>query len=249
MARVAPLVPEETALLCEKCGYIISGIPADSSCPECGQLISQSLPHNRRPPLWENPTRSPLLAFLATTAHVIFRPTNFYRSITARSDNRRALRFARYHYILSSLLFGLAMTIHILWSWEITWSWGRSWSVYNRTILIAAILTYATLILTTSIASRLTAWEAAYRGLRLPRSVVQRALYYHSAHYLPVGLLICATVLAYQYLRQLNPRLASLTEEYAVWYLYFLCGEVVLAAAYLFITYWKSMKNLFFANS
>lgn len=31
-------------------------------------------------------------------------------------------------------------------------------------------------------------------------------------------------------------------------YLYVLCGEVIVAAAYLFNTYWIAMRNLMYAN-
>ena len=37
-------------------------------------------------------------------------------------------------------------------------------------------------------AVRLTAWEANYRGIRLPIHVVRRGMYYHARHYLPVGI-------------------------------------------------------------
>src|SRR5213075_1044888 len=46
MPRVAPAIPEETALLCEKCGYMLNGIPTDSLCPECASPIAESLPIN-----------------------------------------------------------------------------------------------------------------------------------------------------------------------------------------------------------
>jgi hypothetical protein len=40
-----------------------------------------------------------------------------------------------------------------------------------------------------------------------------------------------------------------LTGLSATRYLYLLCAEVVLAAGYLFVTYWKGMRNLLFANA
>ena len=102
----------------------------------------------------------------------------------------------------------------------------------------------ACIFLTRFLASRLTAWEAAYRGLRLPRAVVERALHYHAAHYLPVAVMIFATVVGYQALIRLDPNF----DRFAVRYLYTLCAEVILSAGYLFITYWKGMRNLMYAN-
>src|SRR5688500_19760425 len=44
---------------------------------------------------------------------------------------------------------------------------------------LAWFLAWAFLTLTTRLAARLSAWESAYRGLRLPLPVVTRALHYH----------------------------------------------------------------------
>jgi len=100
------------------------------------------------------------------------------------------------------------------------------------------------LTVTTALAARLTAWEAAYRGLRLPHPVVQRALHFHSAHYLPVALFVFLTVWGHQVLIHIHPNL----DPFGTRYLYTLCAEVILAAAYLFATYWTGMRNLMYAN-
>ena len=36
--------PDEYTLLCERCGYIIEGLPTDNPCPECNRPIALSLP-------------------------------------------------------------------------------------------------------------------------------------------------------------------------------------------------------------
>jgi len=41
-----------------------------------------------------------------------------------------------------------------------------------------------------------------------------------------------------------NPAL----DRFGMGYLYVLCGEVILAAGYLFMTYWTGMRNLMYAN-
>jgi hypothetical protein len=70
-------------------------------------------------------------------------------------------------------------------------------------------------------------------------------MHYHAAHYLPVALVAFATVAGY--------RLALLrgwaSAESGVTYLYVLSAEVVLAAIYLFKTYWTAMRNLMYANA
>src|SRR5687767_207587 len=117
MARVAPIVPEESALLCEKCGYIVSGIERESVCPECGHPIAQSLPTSRLPPLWERTEGLALVAFLFTTAKVVFAPARFYRSITPRGDLRRSGWFAAWHQFLCSIIFGIGAYVHAIWAW------------------------------------------------------------------------------------------------------------------------------------
>jgi hypothetical protein len=167
--------------------------------------------------------------------------------MNSRADLDKSASFARGHYSISSLLFGATAYVHGILPWP--WLW-YSRPIADRPIYGILMLTlfsaaaYWLLVITAAIAARLTAWEAAYRGLRLPRRVVQRALHYHSAHYLPVALLAFATVVGHQVLIQKYPNI----DRYAVRYLYVLCAEVILAAAYLFITYWKGMRNLMYAN-
>jgi hypothetical protein len=106
------------------------------------------------------------------------------------------------------------------------------------------VITFVFLAGTTKLAGWLTTWEANYRGIRLPRPVVERGMYYHAVHYLPVALGAAATVVGYRFL--LNR--GWLTETSTTKYLYVLCAEVVLAAIYLFKTYWIGMRNMMYAN-
>ena len=112
MARVAPAVPEESALLCEKCGYIVNGIPMDSLCPECAEPISESLPQNRQVSLWESAERPSFISFWQTTAQLIFTPGRFFRSLTPRGDMHKTAIFARWHLLFSCMLFGATAFVH-----------------------------------------------------------------------------------------------------------------------------------------
>jgi hypothetical protein len=245
MARVAPAIPEESALLCEKCGYIVNGIPMDSLCPECAAPIVESLPQRRQPSLWESAQQTSFISFWRTTAQLIFTPAKFFRALTPHGDMQRTAIFARWHLVIACMLFGSAAFIHAGWAWGMFQGKSDELDIFFDVlfILVFSLAAYAMLAITTALAARLTAWEAAYRGLRLPRTVVQRALHFHSAHYLPVALLTFLTIGGHQVLIH-----KTNIDQFAVPYLYVLCAEVILAAGYLFSTYWKGMRNLMYAN-
>ncbi|HSI32538.1 MAG: hypothetical protein ACAI43_14670 [Phycisphaerae bacterium] len=132
-----------------------------------------------------------------------------------------------------------------MWFGEVAaWAWVRSPRVAWAVLGSSVAATYLVLWLTTRLAAWLTAWEAAYRGYRLPKPVVLRGLYYHAAHYLPVGLIALATTGGYRFAVQRQ----WLGYETASTYLIVLCAEVVVLAGYLFRTYWAGMRNMMYAN-
>lgn len=54
---------DEHTLLCERCGYVLEGLPRTGDCPECGRAIEASLPErrDRTPSAWDvlrHPRRS-----------------------------------------------------------------------------------------------------------------------------------------------------------------------------------------------
>jgi hypothetical protein len=113
------------------------------------------------------------------------------------------------------------------------------------TAIVLAFACFMFLDLTTLLAARLTTWEAAYRGIRLPLNVVRRGMDYHAAHYLPVALLAATTVLAFRVFLLRNPMIGA---GWWLNYLYIICGEVIVCAGYLFSTYWTAMRNMMYAS-
>jgi hypothetical protein len=274
MARIAPRVPEMADLLCEGCGYVLNGLPHDGRCPECGKAIAESLGRQRVGPAWDAaaapaslvavplPAAASAIAlpavksvgftggFLRTTAMVLFHPTRFYRTLNVRGSVESARQFARLHWWLASLLLGITVVTHASWFfWQFMVnppSLSRSANdlIFAAAVAVASMLIYFGLNYTTRLAARLTTWEATYRGLRLPREVVLRGLYFHAAHYLPVAAAAATIVVGYQAL------LAGRMVAFNSWngYLYTLCGLVIVAAGYLFNTYWIGMRNMMYAN-
>jgi hypothetical protein len=240
------IVPAETSVLCESCGYTRDGLPTTGQCPECGAAIAQSTTSDgRKLPAWEDITadQGGICRFFSTTAAVLFKPARFYRTLATRHDNLAALRFARIHWALSAIFLAGALSIHVRWYERYLLGpplLGGPWFV----LAAAAPLTWLFLWVTTRLAARLTAWEAAYRGIRLPLPVVLRSLYFHAAHYQPVALIAFLTVAG----NWLLIRWKLMSEATAQRYLIVLCIEVLLAAAYLFKTYWTGMKRVMYAN-
>jgi hypothetical protein len=243
MNGAAKVAPADSDLLCESCGYTLNGLETTGRCPECGRPIAESLGDQRLSPQWESSSPG-AKSLLCTTAGVIFRPGRFYRTLRTRSKNDRSAEFAQIHWWLAATGFGVAAWFHAAWYLQM---WG--WRIMQpRIVMIGLPLTigliYLLLIFTTSLAARLTHWEATYRGIRLPLPVVRRGLNFHAAHYLPVAMIAALTVVGYQVL--LDWRI--FTVRTAVAYLYVLSAEVLLGAGYLFQTYWTGMKNMMFAN-
>jgi hypothetical protein len=193
-------------------------------------------------PRWEQPGAIGFSSFVSTTTALLSRPKPFFRALPPVSGETASAWFARIHWGLSAVLFGLAGWAH--YNWFATLGGIGSLQFDSPVFLALCLATYAAFVLLTALAVRLTAWEAAYRGLRLPRAVVRRALHYHAAHYFPVALLAAATVLGYQ----LALKRDWLTGTTATGYLYVLSAEIVLSAGYLFSTYWTAMRNLMYAN-
>jgi hypothetical protein len=237
-----------TDVLCEGCGYVLNGLPPDSRCPECGKPIDESVGHDRITPSLESDRKT--AEFFRTTMEVIFRPTAFYRTLAVRGSVQSARRFARVHWWIAAALFGIACAMHTVWYSYLSQSMRsplkspREMAIFAAVAVILTLLTYFALDAITRIAAKLTNWEATYRGIRLPYDIVLRGMYYHAAHYLPVGIGAFITVVGYQV--WLSVSTASLA--WGTNYLYVLSGQVILSAVYLFNTYWIGMRNMMYAN-
>ena len=97
-------------LLCERCGYVLEGLPTDSECPECGKPIAESMPHRRTGTPWQQKPCWP--SFLRTRAAVLYRPWRTLGVMSFENSNAHLL-FDRIMLtmLLSVLLIAAAVAI------------------------------------------------------------------------------------------------------------------------------------------
>ncbi len=242
MPRATAIIPAESSRLCEGCGYILDGLPEDGQCPECGKPVIESADADGRTwPAWE--ATPGLGGFLTTTAAVMLHPRNFYRTLRTRDPLLLSNHFARLHWMLTSLFMGTAAFLYWMWmSGHDYLGVFHSWHIAIWPGLMGCC--YLLLSWVTALAAKLSSWEAGFRGWRMPYKAVLRALHYHSPHYLPVGLIALSTIIGFLiYLP--HARRPDIAIEI---YMYTLCAEVVLGAAYLFRSYWAAMTQIMYAN-
>jgi hypothetical protein len=245
MTSAASSIPDSNALICEHCGYNLSGLAGSSACPECGTRIAESSPDLRHLSDWEQ--RGGVCGFIATSLAVLLHPSRFFRSLATRQPLEKARTFAWIHWSIVSLIFAATAFRHNSIGATTWWTQLFSGSpMFMQPMFYALVAaTFLAIAGTTQLAVLLTAWEAAYRGLRLPYHAARRAMYFHAAHYMPVAVVAMATVYVFAWL--FNAQLLGPTA--VMRYIYILAAEIIAGAGYLFKTYWIGMRNIMYANA
>lgn len=105
-----PAWKNEYTLLCERCGYVIEGLPTAGACPECSKPIQESLPERRRGSVWQRaPKRNNLIrAWIDTSKSPL-------KTLDQIQPQRRAknLRDASFDTSATICTLGLALTLLI----------------------------------------------------------------------------------------------------------------------------------------
>jgi hypothetical protein len=246
-----PAVPADTDLLCEACGYILNGLPDHSKCPECGEAIARSvLPDVRKPsPIeveWSDAT------FRSTTWAILFRKRSFFSTTYTRGQSASVDRFGRRHRTISAVLFTLALLGHGLFMFKVR----GPGPIPARSLMLPVVLlmplaaiavgviVFVVLDQTGRLAAYLTSKESRFWGMRLPADAIGRAMQFHSANYLPVGILFILITWGYHLLLFFE----FVTLVTATTYLLTLCVAVVLSAVWLFESFVIAMRRIRFAN-
>lgn len=247
-ARQTP--PTEGDLLCESCGYLLNGLNAgpDGHCPECGEPVSTSLDPAARKPAPIEVVWTPA-SFWRTTASVLFRKRKFFRETKARSGDATTVgRFGNVHRMLAAALFGIAAAIHLAFTadnrlWLRTWDW-TAVTLIAVAAVVFSFVAYGMLRLVTWLAVRMTAVESKFWGMRLSPEMLRRAMNFHAANYLPVGVLAVLVTGGYRLALETD----LLNAQWGVAYLVTLCVAVVAGAMWLFESFVIAMRRIRLAN-
>ncbi len=233
------IAPELTDVLCEACGYRLNGLPDAGNCPECGKPVAEStISSPRRPPVWETDARHRA----ATVFHALLSPKRFFSTLNLHGDTARSRRFAILFLGIATLMNTKTILYHYASTTLLTISppWlPPVWFAPALPVLIG-LFWWANLELVVY----LSAAEGKYWGLRLPRPIVRRTLQYWTVHAAAASIVISFIPLAYLLLLVSSDQ-AGL---YFAGYLYTLSGAVVIAAFYLFRTYWVAMRAIMYGN-
>lgn len=119
MSKTAP-IPED-ATLCERCGYILSGIAPEGRCPECGAPVRASLPEARPGTAWQQ--RSGVGSWLWVSWAVLRRPLAAFRAMRPVAD-RRTWMLLWINLVIGSAVPG------VMWVWVQRWVNGPGLNVW-----------------------------------------------------------------------------------------------------------------------
>jgi len=149
---------DEFTLLCERCGYVIEGLPLGGGCPECGKPIAESLPGFRQGSPWQ---RGPgKRAWLATAWQTLTAPRRTAASLRVQSDVRLGL-FAR-HTAAASIVAAVIIMFGTPWVREAILGYSLrselAQSISRPDVLAIAILGVAVILAGAGAAIILLSW-------------------------------------------------------------------------------------------
>lgn len=138
-----PAWDDQYTLLCERCGYVVDGLPEEGVCPECGREIEKSLPSNRPGTPWQQ--HPSIRSMLATSWTTVWHPVRTLDTLAATPPRFRAL------VILAALPFGQLMGIALLLVFQIerpqpnggsvAWTPGSAPGAFALGVLLGVVLT------------------------------------------------------------------------------------------------------------
>ncbi len=176
---------ESLDLQCEACGYCLTGLSTDGVCPECGAAVSDSLPQRRRPTRFAvaRGLSAKIRGFIATWWQVQRDPL-FFKRTAIRGAYRAGRRFAIWLCILTGGAGALAWMILPLPDMFVRTAWVHT--VWHCACMAGVVWGVTSLALFALVGLVASCCSGLVRGA-VGRIAV--AVFYWSAHLLPVGLL------------------------------------------------------------
>lgn len=96
---------DSTPLLCESCGYDLSGTDSDGLCGECGEAVMKSLPEKRTGSAWQNGGGP--VCLVRTAGKVFSQPQKVWDEV--RIDGRSSAGLLIACVVLAGLVFGVGI--------------------------------------------------------------------------------------------------------------------------------------------
>ncbi len=145
---------------CDDCGYLIVHLPIETSCPECGLPVRDSLPGGRRQPTgWQrNERRARAVLELLRTQWLVLRGTDFFRQLPVHEGLAAARHFWWATFLLVELMvLGLLKLREVIGitDWDVP--------VMGMAALAAAVIPFALQAAMTFAAAH---WAQLYYGIR-----------------------------------------------------------------------------------
>ncbi|MGD8452310.1 MAG: hypothetical protein PVJ57_10870 [Phycisphaerae bacterium] len=195
--RLSGTEAEKRPPCCTGCGYRLTGLPVDGTCPECGLAVGVSLPgirgtsadaspDARRQPAWAT-ARGPIRrcrAWFGTSWRILRQP-HFFRTLAVHAGQVQAVRFAIRTCWLVAVWTMLVAAVPVGLA-EADDSVGEEF--WPAMVLLLSMLLLGTLLITTFVGG-LVALAACWFGFRDPGRTTT-ATGYAAALFLPVGLLL-----------------------------------------------------------
>ena len=234
---------DEYTLLCERCGYVIEGLPKDGACPECGKLIAESLPERRVGTPWQR-NRPGMWTLLRSWHACMFHPL---RTLDRLAPGMPTQRMRGLNAICCAFLWLIGITgplalLTINTGFAEEEGVGRTLFVLGSAITVSTAFVFATVLLLTEIESRGLALISRQHGSRITPAIAHRVCDHGS-----VGWVVCGA------------SVAALGLGSMAWY--FRTGDVLPASVYwsglaififgflFFETFaWLGLRRLKYAN-